>query len=271
MSKSIAEVLQQLQNRVQTHSLETELAGSNQRPDVNCTKCEDRLGFIYRNEDGIEVWRKCDCINQFRVRKLMKSSHITEEFKRLSFKSFITEGKPQIIQDAFECAMFYGRDFQEIRSLRGNSVALLGQPGAGKTHLLTALSNALMKRYHAPVLYFPFVEGFNDLRDDFNALEEKIGHMKRVDVLFIDDLFKSAAGKPRATDWTIEQMYAVINHRYLNHLPILISSELTIGEITSIDEALGSRIYEMCRSYMVLIRGDKKQLNHRLEGMFDDV
>lgn len=199
----------------------------------------------------------------------MKSSDITEEFKKLGFKNFITDGKPQVIKEAFDCALEYFQEFDAIKRLRQNSIALLGQPGAGKTHLLTAIANNLINRLHVPVLYFPYVEGFNDLKDDFDKLEEKSERMKKIDVLFVDDLFKPAKSKPRATDWQVEQMYAVINHRYLNHMPIMVSSELTVDELCNIDEALGTRIYQMCQDYTVVIQGDRKVLNHRLEGLVD--
>lgn len=199
----------------------------------------------------------------------MKSSEITEEFRKLGFKSFITDGKPPVIKEAFDCALEYFQEFDAIKETRQNSIALLGQPGAGKTHLLTAIANNLINRLHVPVLYFPYVEGFNDLKDDFDKLAEKLERMKKIDVLFVDDLFKPAKGKPRATDWQVEQMYAVINHRYLNHMPIMISSELTVDELCNIDEALGTRIYQMCQDYTVVIKGDRKELNHRLEGLID--
>lgn len=231
-----------------------------------CPKCQDRQGFLENREYG-EVWVQCDCIEWRRARRLMKSSEITEEFKKLGFQNFTTEGKPQIIKDAYECALSYFKSFKDIREKRQNSIALLGQPGAGKTHLLTAVANNLIRRLHIPVLYFPFVEGFNDLKDDFDKLEEKLERMKQIDVLFIDDLFKPANGKPRATDWEVEQVYAVINHRYLNHKPIMVSSELDPDQLCDIDEALGTRIFEMCRDFCVVIQGDRKELNHRLVGV----
>lgn len=185
----------------------------------------------------------------------------------MGFKSFITDGKPQVISDAYECSLEYFQEFDAIKGLRQNSIALLGQPGAGKTHLLTAIANNLINRSHVPVLYFPYVEGFNDLKDDFDKLEEKLDRMKKVDVLFVDDLFKPTGKerKPRATEWQIEQMYAVINHRYLNHKPIMVSSELTVDELCNVDEALGTRIFQMCKDFTVVIKGDRKILNHRLE------
>lgn len=204
----------------------------------------------------------------------MKSSEITEEFKRLGFQNFKIDDKPDVIKDAYECSRMYYQSFDSIKNNRNNSIGLLGQPGAGKTHLLMAIANNLLQKKHIPVLYFPFVEGFGDLKDDFDALEDKLGRMKTVDVLFIDDLFKPVSvqtkegrkRKPRATEWQVEQMYAVINYRYLNHLPIMVSSELTVDELCDIDEALGTRIYQMCQDYTVVIKGDRKQLNHRLVG-----
>lgn len=238
-----------------------------------CAKCKDQTGYIGFDK-GKEVWIRCTCITWRRVKRLMKSSEITDEFKRLGFQNFKTADKPDVIKDAHECSRMYYQSFDSIKSNRNNSIALLGQPGAGKTHLLMAIANNLLQKKHIPVLYFPFVEGFGDLKDDFNALEEKLERMKTVDVLFIDDLFKPVTvptkegrlKKPRATEWQVEQMYAVINYRYLNHLPVMVSSELTVDELCDIDEALGTRIYQMCQDFTVVIKGDRKQLNHRLVG-----
>ncbi|GAK12217.1 DNA replication protein DnaC [Geomicrobium sp. JCM 19039] len=191
---------------------------------------------------------------------------MTEEFKKLGFSQFEIEGKPQAIKDAYQTAHDYYTAFDEVREDRQNSIALLGQPGSGKTHLLSALANNLIRKKGVAVQYFPFVEGFNNLRDDLSALDGKIDRMQRVDVLLIDDLFKPAKGDPRATPWQVDQMYAVINHRYLNHKPVMVSSELDINALCNVDEALGTRIFEMCKDYIVTIQGDRFELNHRLAG-----
>ena len=59
-----------------------------------------------------------------------------------------------------------------------------------------------------------------------------------------------------------EQMFAVINYRYMNNLPMLISSEKLIEDLIQIDEALGSRIYEMSKDYVIELIG--KKLNYRM-------
>ncbi|WP_419884062.1 ATP-binding protein [Peribacillus sp. B-H-3] len=209
---------------------------------------------------------RCDCVQRYKTERIIKASEITDQFKKLGFQNFIRNGKPKVIADAYDCSMAYLKGYQTIKQERQNSIALLGQPGAGKTHLLTAISNNLIQRESVPVLYFPYVEGFSDLKDDFDKLEAKLERMKQVEVLFIDDLFKPAKGVPRATEWQIEQMYSVINYRYLNHKPILVSSELTVDQLADVDEALGTRIYQMCRDFTVVIQGDRKTLNHRLAG-----
>ncbi|MFK3811817.1 ATP-binding protein [Bacillus halotolerans] len=261
---AMAAILKKLQERSAQFSAGSD--GSEEKADYECPKCKDQLGYI-ENRDGYEVWVRCKCIERRRIRKLMNSSDITTEFEKLKFKNFTTEGKPAVVKDAYDTAVEYYKDFDSIQGTRSNSIALLGQPGSGKTHLLTAISNKLIKSKNIAVQYFPYVEGFNDLKDDFDKLEEKLNRMKEIEVLFIDDLFKPMNGKPRATDWQVEQTYSVINYRYLNHKPVLISSELDIEKLVEIDEALGTRIYEMCADYCVIIKGDRMLLNHRLAGL----
>lgn len=259
---SIAEVMDDLQRKleeIQSRSMNQEngttstLTTSNEEK-YDCPKCKD-IGLIFIDQNTA---RECECVVQRRINRLFKASEITDEFKKLSFKNFITKGKPQVIVDAYKCAATYCKRFPEIRNTRHNSICLLGQPGSGKTHLLIAASNYLIKR-GIGVLYFPYREGFDEIKDDLDALEEKASRMKEIDVLFIDDMFKRGA-----TEFEIKTMFSVINYRYLNHKPIMVSSELLEDDLLDIDEALGSRILEMARDFTVVITGDRKLLNHRL-------
>lgn len=135
----------------------------------------------------------------------------------------------------------------------------MGRPGSGKTHLLMAVANQLIQeRVH--VMYFPWVEALNNLKDDFSKLDERIRQMQTVEVLYIDDLFK---GRKLPTDFQLEQLFAVVNDRYLNKRPMLLSSEKTMDEIIDFDEGLGSRLAEMCMDYTVYMVGGR-ELNYRL-------
>lgn len=207
----------------------------------------------------VDASAECECAKEKRARRLMDISEITPEFKKKTFASFVTEGKEPIIAEMKQIALNYYTNFPDIKSDRRNSIAFLGQPGAGKTHLLSALANNLIMKRGQRLLYFPYIEGFNNLKDDFEALNSKLEEMQRVDVLFIDDLFKG-----KETGWEVKQMMGVINYRYLNNKPLMISSEHDIDKLCDLDEALGTRIYEMANDYTVTIKGDRWKLNHRL-------
>ncbi len=203
---------------------------------------------------------------------MFNASNLTDDFRQLTFDNFSIAGRPKAVAGAYRMVRYYTNDFGHIRSLRKNSIALLGQPGSGKTHLLVAVSNALMA-LGVGVLYFPWVEGSNELRDAVKdgaseTLKSRINAMKTSDVLYIDDLFK---GRKSPTDYQLEFLFDTVNERYLNHRPILLSSEKSIDQICEIDEGIGSRIYEMCRDYvgvMQLYPGEQGTLNYRLQGVY---
>lgn len=74
----------------------------------------------------------------------------------------------------------------------------------------------------------------------------------------MDDLFK---GKINESDINI--VFEIINYRYLNHLPIIVSTEFTTERLLAFDEGVGSRIYEMCKAYIVEIEKSREN-NYRL-------
>lgn len=190
---------------------------------------------------------------------MFKSSQITPAFRSKTFDNFTTEGKPQIIKDLSNCGFHYLRNFKKED---GQWLVALGQPGSGKTHISMAVSNELIKRF-IPVLYFQHVEGMKELVSIISKngdISEKKERMKTVDVLYWDDLFKPPK-QPTAFD--IETAFEVLNYRYLNLLPTIISSERTPEQLAMIDEATGSRIIERSRGHLVVLEG--KGLNYRLE------
>lgn len=189
----------------------------------------------------------------------MKSSMITDEMSRKTFDNFETESRDNQIKVAKDYALLYCNEFSNIKKDRFNSFVVLGQVGSGKTHLLFAIANSLLSS-GVQVIYFPYVEAINDLKSNFEIIEEKVERLKKVEVLFIDDLFK---GRDKPTSWQIETMFSIINYRYLNHLPILLTSEKDFDLLIEIDEAIMSRIYEMSRGYRFVLKG--KELNNRLK------
>ena len=241
----------------------TEYQNTHPKITYNCEKCKDNLGYVVKEND-YEFYVECECFKNSKPQRLFKASQITSEFRGKTFGKWNTAWMETSVNNAHKCALNYIAAFDEIRTTRKNSISLLGNSGAGKTHLLMSIANVLIDK-GVQVFYFPFVEGFNDLKSDFDNLNNRIEKMQKAEVLFIDDLFK---GRKENTQFQIEQMFAVVNHRYMNNLPVLISSEKLVDDLLKIDEALGSRIYEMSKNFTVELVGNN--LNYRMREERDD-
>lgn len=248
-----------------------------------CSKCNDtqgKLSIWYEDKefhkfiDGewkkevrnvkCESWQWCECYYQKRV---LTASHITDDFKEKGFKNFVLADRQEVVKQMFETAKRYVLAFDGIRNQKKNSIALLGNPGVGKTHLLMAACNNLMAK-EVPVIYFPWVEGWNEIKDNFDLLNQRVNLLKECELLFIDDLFKGRPldenGKGGPTSFQLEQLFGIVNYRYLEKKPIMISSENSFEQILKIDEGIGSRLYQMCKDYTVEAQGSPFDLNYRL-------
>jgi DNA replication protein DnaC len=215
--------------------------------------------------------RPCECQERLKIERLFRSSRITPAFRTKTFRNFSLQGRPEVVRQMYDCARDYNQRFSVISKTDANWLVFLGQPGSGKTHLTMAVANELIKN-DIPVLYFQNVEGYKELIGMIQSgenIREKIEAMKKVRVLVWDDLWKPVmqiAGnrpiKKAPTPFEVETAFEVLNYRYLNLLPTMISSERDDEELLGIDEATGSRIIERGAGHMVLI--ENKQANYRL-------
>lgn len=222
-----------------------------------CDKCQD-TGMVLLDDGDAAV---CTCMKQKRRERLFASSKITPAFKAKTFKNYHTAGRPMSALEMLETAKRYAENFFEIRNQEDNWIAFLGEPGCGKTHLSLAIANRLLGQ-GVPVLYFQHVEGIQEFLnnwDEHEIYQQKLQEMKKVDVLVWDDLFKPV-GDTNKTEKKIA--FEVLNYRYLNLLPTIISSERSIKDLVAIDKAIGSRIAERARKFTTAILGIEN--NYRL-------
>ena len=135
----------------------------------------------------------------------------------------------------------------------------LGQVGSGKTHLSMAICNELMDR-GISVIYMGYRDCLTNIKQnmlDSVYYNKVMNRYKNARVLFVDDLFKG-----KISDSDVNIMFELINHRYFNNLPVIISSECGVDRLLGIDEALGSRLIEMSKGRIVELRG--RNLNYRM-------
>ena len=223
--------------------------------EYECDKCRD-LTFIIK--DNIATPCECRALKEAKV--ILENSGISEEFRKKTFNNFDYSFDLQTV-DAFYKASEYVKKFREIKSDRKNSIIFMGQVGSGKTHLSMAIANKLMDK-NISVIYMPFRDIITQIKQ--NVMNEEyytksMNKYKKAKVLLIDDLFKG-----NVTKSDINIMFEIINYRYFNNLPMIISSEKGFNELIEIDEAVGSRIIEMSKNYLVTLKG--KKLNYRIYG-----
>lgn len=200
----------------------------------------------------------CDCRNIEKVKNEWKYSGINIEMTKHTFTNFEVWNNES--KKAKDTAVAYYSDFRNIRDSRRNSILFCGQVGSGKSHLSVALALNFLKQ-KVKVVYMPYRDVITKIKQnmiDQEYYSRTISKYQLCEVLLIDDLFK---GKINESDINI--IFEIINYRYLNFLPIIVSSEFSIEKLLTFDEAVGSRIYEMCKSYVVEIDKDIHN-NYRL-------
>ena len=124
-----------------------------------------------------------------------------------------------------------------------------------------AISQELIQKGIA-VSYMPYRTAVTKLKqnivNDEATYEKELNQYRKARVLFIDDFLKG-----KITESDINMMYEIVNYRYMNQLPMIISTEKSLKELIQFDEAIGSRIIEMSREHVVVFKD--KSLNYRLK------
>lgn len=230
-----------------------------------CEICKDEE-WVFDFETNTA--KPCTCREVKLYKKILESSGITKAFLERNFNNFIPKNITS--KTAKDVAMDYVMKFESIRKSKNNSIAFLGQVGSGKTHLSIAIANELMKK-NIGVRYMQYREDITKIKQvatDEESYTKEINKYKTATVLLIDDLYKNATYKHQKSGYEFlndadkRVMFEIVNYRYFNNAPMIISSEYFMSDIIDFDEGIGSRIIEMCKGHIIEMRGI--ELNYRL-------
>ncbi len=131
-----------------------------------------------------------------------------------------------------------------------------GEVGCGKTHLAAACANALLQQ-QVDALFLVVPDFLDDLRASYGKDGEfsEAALMRRARsaaVLILDDL-----GAHNFSEWTQNKLYSLVNHRVINCLPMVVTSNLSLGELEPvIGSRTTSRLAAACRVYPLLVERD---------------
>lgn len=138
---------------------------------------------------------------------------------------------------------------------RGPSLLLVGPTGTGKTYTTYA---AMREIAVAGVVCgwkaTTAADMYASLRPRQNVdAETEFRKYANTRLLIVDDL-----GAAKDTEWTEEINYRLINHRYENHLPTVVTSNVPPAQLSQkLGERVASRLVGMCTR--VVLKGDDRR------------
>lgn len=215
--------------------------------ELDCPKCKNRGWIAYNDGDGV-VYERCDCMPKRRALRGIRESGLSALLEDYRLDNYET---PEPWQ---ESALAKARQYAEDP---GKSwFYIYGLPGTGKSHLCTGICGALLEPGH-DVRYMLWRDVSRELKAVVNdtAFNELAAPYKRCAVLYIDDFLKGGTG-----DADKRLAFELLNSRYNSRRPTLISSELSIDAVLDWDEAIGSRIYERAKGYVIHANGQNWRL-----------
>lgn len=169
--------------------------------------------------------------------------------KRFMGKNFFNYDKGLNLK-AFNICIDYARHIRDNLS-SGTGLFLYGGVGTGKTHLSVSIIDyiARMKKRELITFNIIFTTSVNLLADIRQGYEKngsggRAGDKyEKCDLLVIDDL-----GTEKVTEWVFEMFYKIIDTRYSEMRPVIITTNYSIEEIRQkLSERFISRILEMCK------------------------
>ena len=203
----------------------------------DCPLCGNTGNVLYQ-KDGMWYGRECECMNTRRSLRRITTSGMSDLLERYTFENYKTpDDKRRGIKAKAE-EYCDGEGWMYFQ----------GKPGSGKTHICTAICNRLMQK-GKNVYYMAWRDESRKLKGLVNSeeIDEPLNRLKRIAVLYIDDFMKGSQ-----TEADIRLAFEIINARYNDSkLRTIISSEYSIEKILELDEALGSRIYERSKGYIM--------------------
>jgi DNA replication protein DnaC len=221
------------------------------KDDVRCPICND-AGYLRADvPPGHPSFGRlfpCQCKRQ------EISERRSEELKRLSNLDAFTshtfdDFDPSIsgTEEAFEAALAFAQEPDHRWLL------MSGPCGTGKTHLAVAIATYAMQ-WHNMSVYFAVVPDLLDhLRATFDpnsgtAYDDRFTAIRNAPLLVLDDL-----GTENATPWAREKLYQIINHRYSEQMPTVITTNV---ELRKIDERIVSRMLDHRLTHHIHVDAD---------------
>lgn len=171
-----------------------------------------------------------------------KQEEFNPSMKKITFQKNFTFDT-FVIGDSNQYAAAAARAVAENPGTNLNPLFIYGKPGLGKTHILHAIGNEILRKNPDLRVYYTTAENYtNDLiysirNSNNNELSKQFRDKYRnLDVLMIDDVQFLAK-----TNSTQDSLLHTFNDLYNDNKQIILSSDRPIQELSQLEERLTSR------------------------------
>ncbi|MHB0923773.1 MAG: ATP-binding protein [Bellilinea sp.] len=215
------------------------------RGDPNCPICGG-IGFVRHDlpvdHPDFGKLSVCVCrqkeVSRTERRRLYRLSNL-DAFSGMTFESFKVQGRLGLGDQQVRSLQFAFNQAQQFANNPQGWLLMMGGYGTGKTHLAAAIANQVVE-LGGPTLFLTVPDLLDWLRFSFesdeSSLEQRLEEIRSINLLVLDDL-----GTQNATPWAEEKLYQIINHRYVNKLPMVVTTNLLLNEI---DGRITSRLQD---------------------------
>lgn len=214
--------------------------------DPNCPICHG-LGFVGYDvpfdDPRFGQMQICSCrlqeVQHNQREHLYKLSNL-DALSNLTFENFLPRGRVGLglaqansLEQAFNSA-------QNFAGLQKGWLLLTGSYGSGKTHLAAAIANQAVAM-GTPTIFLTVPDLLDWLRFSYSSAsdtnyETRFNEIRTAPLLILDDF-----GTQSTTPWADEKMFQIINTRYINKLPTVITSN---HQLSDFDGRIHSRLLD---------------------------
>lgn len=266
--ESMKEIITNMTNKEEQHCDTEELK------EDYCEKCHTRKSVII---DLLGQKRKMPCMckcesdklkeqelieenkqKQMRLDKLKVNSLMDKKFEQCTFQNWQMDVANKKM---YELGINYTKKWQKMKEDNIGFI-LYGGVGIGKTYLVSCIANALLEQY-VPVIITSSIALLGRYKKSYLDKQAEViitSNLQQADLLIIDDL-----GAENDTTWVKEKLYEIIDCRYRDSKPTIITTNLTLEQLreklTGDDGVTRTydRLLEMC--YPIKLQGKSRRIN----------
>lgn len=186
----------------------------------NCSKSTAFWNQYDLKQNELEKQRKLREL----INRIYKDTHIKKRLQKCNFENFdVTDDNKDTIETI--------KKYTElcIKNEMKNGIIIYGNIGYENTHIVSSIANKFIENDKIVLLErtSSIIDRIKEsFRQNVITEVEVIELYSNVEMLIIDDL-----GSETMSKWALEKLYKIINNRYENELPLVITTRYNKGEL----------------------------------------